>query len=84
MRLPIQWKAAKEELHSEEDEEPENAYEVLERKRKKEIEVWLSFSSFTHSTQPIILLALTVISLRNGEHDKLPLEKLRKMLTFFL
>lgn len=36
-----QWKAAKEELHGDEDEdeEPENAYEVLERKRLKEIEV---------------------------------------------
>ncbi|XP_020264339.1 formin-binding protein 4 isoform X2 [Asparagus officinalis] len=38
--LVDKWKAAKEELHSEEDEEPENAYEVLEKKRQKEIEKW--------------------------------------------
>lgn len=33
-----QWKAAKEELH-EEVEEPEDAYEILEKKRHREIEV---------------------------------------------
>lgn len=33
------WKAAKEELHEEEDE-PENAYEMLEKKRQREIEEW--------------------------------------------
>lgn len=33
-----QWKAAKEELH-EEDEEPKDAYEILEKKRQREIEV---------------------------------------------
>lgn len=32
-----QWKAAKEEL--EDEEEPENAYEILERKREREIKV---------------------------------------------
>ncbi|KAJ0989719.1 hypothetical protein J5N97_008075 [Dioscorea zingiberensis] len=38
--LVDKWKAAKEELHGDEDEEPENVYEVLERKRQKEIEEW--------------------------------------------
>ncbi|OAY65767.1 hypothetical protein ACMD2_00833 [Ananas comosus] len=38
--LVDKWKAAKEELHGEEDEEPESAYEILERKRQKEIEKW--------------------------------------------
>ncbi|KAG1363779.1 histone acetyltransferase KAT6A [Cocos nucifera] len=38
--LVDKWKAAKEELHGDEDEEPENAYEILEKKRQKEIEVW--------------------------------------------
>ncbi|KAH7660260.1 WW domain-containing protein [Dioscorea alata] len=40
--LVNKWKAAKEELHGDEDEdeEPENAYEVIERKRLKEIEEW--------------------------------------------
>lgn len=39
--LVDKWKAAKEELHGdEEEEEPENAYEVLEKKRQKEIEEW--------------------------------------------
>ncbi|KAK6149440.1 hypothetical protein DH2020_016965 [Rehmannia glutinosa] len=33
------WKAAKEELH-EEEEEPEDAYEILEKKRQREIEEW--------------------------------------------
>ncbi|KAG9448509.1 hypothetical protein H6P81_008474 [Aristolochia fimbriata] len=37
--LVDKWKAAKEELHAEEDE-PENAYEILEKKRQKEIEEW--------------------------------------------
>ncbi|XP_068637195.1 uncharacterized protein [Aristolochia californica] len=37
--LVDKWKAAKEELHAEEDE-PENAYELLEKKRQKEIEKW--------------------------------------------
>ncbi|XP_073157114.1 uncharacterized protein [Henckelia pumila] len=37
--LVNKWKAAKEELH-EEEEEPENAYEMLERKRQREIEEW--------------------------------------------
>ncbi|XP_052207450.1 uncharacterized protein LOC127811536 [Diospyros lotus] len=34
------WKAAKEELHEEEEDEPENAYESLEKKRQREIEEW--------------------------------------------
>ncbi|XP_073011313.1 uncharacterized protein [Typha latifolia] len=38
--LVDKWKAAKEELHSEEDEEPESTYDTLERKKQKEIEVW--------------------------------------------
>lgn len=38
MCLLCQWKAAKEEL-LEDEEEPVNAYEMLERKRQKEIEV---------------------------------------------
>lgn len=37
--LVDKWKAAKEELH-EEDDEPENAYEMLEKKRQREIEEW--------------------------------------------
>ncbi|XP_022847610.1 uncharacterized protein LOC111370144 [Olea europaea var. sylvestris] len=38
--LVDKWKAAKEELHEEEEEEPENAYEMLEKKRQLEIEEW--------------------------------------------
>ncbi|XP_031479334.1 uncharacterized protein LOC116250091 isoform X2 [Nymphaea colorata] len=38
--LVDKWKAAKEELHAEEKDEPENAYEILERKRQREIEEW--------------------------------------------
>uniref|UniRef100_A0A1D1YYL9 Formin-binding protein 4 n=2 Tax=Anthurium amnicola TaxID=1678845 RepID=A0A1D1YYL9_9ARAE len=38
--LVDKWKAAKEELHGDEEDEPENAYEVLEKKRQKEIEEW--------------------------------------------
>lgn len=34
-----QWKAAKEELHAEEEEERESALEKLEKKRQREIEV---------------------------------------------
>ncbi|KAF7094987.1 hypothetical protein CFC21_097245 [Triticum aestivum] len=34
------WKAAKEELRDEEEEEPEDALEYLERKRRKEIDGW--------------------------------------------
>ena len=30
------------ELHGNEDEEPENAYEILEKKRQKEIEVFMN------------------------------------------
>ncbi|GER32465.1 WW domain-containing protein [Striga asiatica] len=37
--LVDKWKAAKEELQ-EKEEEPEDAYEILERKRKREIEAW--------------------------------------------
>lgn len=37
--LVDKWKAAKEELH-EEEEEPENTYEMLEKKRQREIEEW--------------------------------------------
>ncbi|KAH7574720.1 hypothetical protein JRO89_XS03G0335100 [Xanthoceras sorbifolium] len=38
--LVDKWKAAKEELNDNEEDEPENAYEVLEKKRQREIEVW--------------------------------------------
>ncbi|KAL8462156.1 hypothetical protein ACS0TY_033289 [Phlomoides rotata] len=39
--LVDKWKAAKEELHEEEEEEePEDPYEILEMKRKREIEKW--------------------------------------------
>lgn len=34
------WKAAKEELHEDEEDEPENTYEMLEKKRQREIEEW--------------------------------------------
>ncbi|KAG8385994.1 hypothetical protein BUALT_Bualt03G0102900 [Buddleja alternifolia] len=37
--LVDKWKAAKEELH-EEEEEPEDAHEILEKKRQREIEEW--------------------------------------------
>lgn len=39
-----QWKAAKEELNENDEDEPENAYEILEKKRQREIEVckWIS------------------------------------------
>ncbi|KAK8969757.1 hypothetical protein KSP40_PGU013693 [Platanthera guangdongensis] len=38
--LVDKWKAAKEELHGDEEDEPENALEILEKKRQKEIEQW--------------------------------------------
>ncbi|KAF3616181.1 hypothetical protein FXO38_34701 [Capsicum annuum] len=38
--LVDKWKAAKEELHAEEEEERESALEKLERKRQREIEEW--------------------------------------------
>ncbi|KAK8676766.1 hypothetical protein V6N13_142331 [Hibiscus sabdariffa] len=38
--LVDKWKAAKEELQENADNEPENAYEILERKRQREIEEW--------------------------------------------
>ncbi|KAM7495667.1 hypothetical protein LguiB_030276 [Lonicera macranthoides] len=38
--LVDKWKAAKDELHEEEEDEPENAYEMLEKKRRREIEQW--------------------------------------------
>ncbi|XAR56818.1 hypothetical protein NMG60_11037437 [Bertholletia excelsa] len=38
--LVDKWKAAKEELHEDEEDEPENAYEILEKKRQREIEEW--------------------------------------------
>ncbi|KAJ1259061.1 hypothetical protein BS78_10G124400 [Paspalum vaginatum] len=38
--LVDKWKAAKEELRDEEEDEPESALEALERKRRKEIEEW--------------------------------------------
>ncbi|XP_058112812.1 uncharacterized protein LOC131255900 isoform X2 [Magnolia sinica] len=38
--LVDKWKAAKEELHGDEEDEPENAYEILEKKRQREIEQW--------------------------------------------
>ncbi|KAF5199634.1 Ww domain-containing protein [Thalictrum thalictroides] len=38
--LVDKWKAAKEELHEDEEDEPQNAYEMLERKRQREIDAW--------------------------------------------
>ncbi|XP_050237241.1 uncharacterized protein LOC126686965 [Mercurialis annua] len=38
--LVDKWKAAKEELNENDEDEPENAYEILERKRQREIEEW--------------------------------------------
>ncbi|KAG0447061.1 hypothetical protein HPP92_028498 [Vanilla planifolia] len=38
--LVDKWKAAKEELHGEEEEEPEDALDALQKKRQKEIEEW--------------------------------------------
>ncbi|KAK9268726.1 hypothetical protein L1049_000487 [Liquidambar formosana] len=38
--LVDKWKAAKEELHEDEEDEPENTYEALEKKRRREIEEW--------------------------------------------
>nr|XP_043621272.1 uncharacterized protein LOC122593004 isoform X2 [Erigeron canadensis] len=40
--LVDKWKAVKEELHEDEEDEPENAYEVLEKKRQREIEQWIA------------------------------------------
>ncbi|KAK2640010.1 hypothetical protein Ddye_027805 [Dipteronia dyeriana] len=34
------WKAAKEEMNEKEEDEPENAYDFLEKKRQREIEKW--------------------------------------------
>ncbi|KAE9456569.1 hypothetical protein C3L33_11497, partial [Rhododendron williamsianum] len=38
--LVDKWKAAKEEMHEDEEDEPENTYEMLEKKRQREIEEW--------------------------------------------
>ncbi|KAK3008705.1 hypothetical protein RJ639_015254 [Escallonia herrerae] len=38
--LVDKWKAAKEELHEDEEDEPEDACEILEKKRRREIEKW--------------------------------------------
>ncbi|OMP06944.1 hypothetical protein COLO4_07741 [Corchorus olitorius] len=38
--LVDKWKAAKEELHEDAEDEPENPYEKLEKKRQREIEEW--------------------------------------------
>ncbi|KAI7758383.1 hypothetical protein M8C21_001934 [Ambrosia artemisiifolia] len=38
--LVDKWKAVKESLHEDEEDEPENALEVLEKKRQREIEQW--------------------------------------------
>ncbi|CAN1848013.1 hypothetical protein LINPERHAP1_LOCUS38753 [Linum perenne] len=38
--LVDKWKAVKEEMHEDEEDEPENALEILEKKRQKEIEEW--------------------------------------------
>ncbi|PKA51203.1 hypothetical protein AXF42_Ash010643 [Apostasia shenzhenica] len=38
--LVDKWKAAKEELHEDEEQRPEGALEILEKKRQKEIEEW--------------------------------------------
>ncbi|KAJ6751854.1 hypothetical protein OIU85_002285 [Salix viminalis] len=38
--LVDKWNAAKEELNESEEEEPKSAYEILERKRQREIEEW--------------------------------------------
>lgn len=38
--LVDKWKAAKEKLQEDEEDEPENAYEILEKKRQREIEEW--------------------------------------------
>lgn len=38
--LVDKWKAAKEELNENEEEEPKSAYEIFEKKRQREIEVW--------------------------------------------
>ncbi|CAK7324463.1 unnamed protein product [Dovyalis caffra] len=38
--LVDKWKAAKEELNENEEDEPKSAYEILEKKRQREIEEW--------------------------------------------
>ncbi|XWS51699.1 hypothetical protein CRYUN_Cryun11dG0006000 [Craigia yunnanensis] len=38
--LVDKWKAVKEELHENAEDEPENVYEILEKKRQREIEEW--------------------------------------------
>ncbi|GAB2284803.1 hypothetical protein Dimus_019256 [Dionaea muscipula] len=40
--LVDKWKAAKEQFHDEDEEEPESALEILEKKRQREIEEWRS------------------------------------------
>lgn len=35
-----QWKAAKEELQEDEEDEPKDSYEALEKKKQREIEVY--------------------------------------------
>lgn len=76
-----QWKAAKEELKQDEDE-PKNAVEILERKRQREIEVCISclelISAFVHSG------ALWFFACRNGMLSKLPVERPKIMLIFSL
>ncbi|XP_026410304.1 uncharacterized protein LOC113305489 [Papaver somniferum] len=38
--LVDKWKAAKEELHEDDEDEPESAYEMLEKKKQRETEEW--------------------------------------------
>lgn len=39
-KLVDKWKAAKEELHEDDEDEPENSYDFMEKKRQREIEEW--------------------------------------------
>lgn len=78
-----QWKAAKEELNENEEDEPENAYEILERKRQREIEVCRVTALVTDSCVfDAFLVPYISFSCRNGVLSKLPVEKPKIMLIF--
>lgn len=57
MLLSYQWKAAKEELHENAEDEPENPYAMLERKRQREIEVCkMNLCSLLIYSLPLVLV----------------------------
>lgn len=82
----FQWKAAKEELHAEEKDEPESAYEILERKRQRGIEVKPSCicRDLSHLHASVWKFYCLFFSGRNGMQSRLRVERLRRMLIFSL